>query len=374
MYSAANRGEKQTLRRKENRRMQDRKEFVPGTMGDRIAYLRKRKKLTQAQLAEQLGISAQAVSKWESGISCPDIMTLVPLSQVLEVSTDELLGLQSGNASHSNNTYGDANEAGVPRQEGPEVNFTMGSEDSGERETERKRESEQTRDPEQTGFQSLLAIPARDDGMHSISELIVGAGACAAVIRSGNDFGLETEGYQEGDIISEVSGGIWTVRDIADKNILRIGRNTFSKRKMIITIPQGYHFDKVKLNIGAGTLTGAGITAGESTLSVGAGQVTMKDFISYASKITCGMGEIVVRGELYGKCSVDCGMGSVRLYIKEPEHYGYRTSVGMGEVRIGDNRLSGIGGSQTMNAGDSNFYKVSCSMGMVSVAFTDWDA
>ena len=142
---------------------------------------------------------------------------------------------------------------------------------------------------------------------------------------------------------------------------------------MIITIPQGYHFDKVKLNSGAGTLTGTGITAGESTLSVGAGQVTMKDFISYASKITCGMGEIVVRGELYGKCSVDCGMGSVRLYIKEPEHYGYRTSVGMGEVRIGDNRLSGIGGSQTMNAGDSNFYKVSCSMGMVSVAFTDWD-
>ena len=68
--------------------MQDRKEFVPGTMGGRIAYLRKRKKLTQAQLAEQLGISAQAVSKWESGISCPDIMTLVPLSQVLEVSTE----------------------------------------------------------------------------------------------------------------------------------------------------------------------------------------------------------------------------------------------------------------------------------------------
>lgn len=338
--------------------MQERREFVPGTMGERIAYLRKRKKMTQAQLAEQLGISAQAVSKWESGISCPDIMTLVPLSQILGVSTDELLGIQSGSV-HDTDGLRDAE---------PEVNFTMGPDDSEKREPERGREAERTR------FQSLLMIPSRNDGMHSISELIVGAGACAAVIRTGSDFSLETEGYQEGDIISEVSGGIWTVRDIADKNILRIGRNTFSKRKMIITIPQGYHFDKVKLNIGAGTLTGTGITAGESTLSVGAGQVTMKDFISYASKITCGMGEIVVRGELYGKCSVDCGMGSVRLYIKEPEHYGYRTSVGMGEVRIGDNRLSGIGGSQTMNAGDSNFYKVSCSMGMVSVAFTDWDA
>ena len=80
----------------------------------------------------------------------------------------------------------------------------------------------------------------------------------------------------------------------------------------------------------------------------GSGQVTMKDFISYASKDYMEWERVVVRGELYGKCSVDCGMGSVRLYIKEPEHYGYRTSVGMGEVRIGDNRLSGIGGSQTM--------------------------
>ena len=69
MYSATDRGENQTLRRKENRVMQDRREFVPGTMGERIAYLRKRKKMTQAQLAEQLGISAQAVSKWESGVS-----------------------------------------------------------------------------------------------------------------------------------------------------------------------------------------------------------------------------------------------------------------------------------------------------------------
>lgn len=45
------------------------KEFIPGAMGKRITYLRKKRKMTQAQLAEQLGISAQAVSKWESGVS-----------------------------------------------------------------------------------------------------------------------------------------------------------------------------------------------------------------------------------------------------------------------------------------------------------------
>ena len=40
---------------------------LPEAFGDRISFLRKLKGLTQAQLAEKLGISAQAVSKWESG-------------------------------------------------------------------------------------------------------------------------------------------------------------------------------------------------------------------------------------------------------------------------------------------------------------------
>ena len=339
-----------------------RKIFIPGAMGERITYLRKRKKMTQAQLAEQLGISAQAVSKWESGLSCPDIMTLVPLSQVLGVSTDELLGVQGGMGAGGFEASGTM-EAGEHAESNTEPITESNAEAKG------TADGSPIREPNR--FKSLLVVPAAEDGTRAIREFTVSAGACAAVIQYGSDFGLETEGYQDGEIISEVSDGTWTVRDIADKNILRIGRNTLSKRKMILTIPKGYHFDSVNLNIGAGTLTGAGIITESCVLSVGAGQVTMKDFSSNGSKITCGMGEIVVRGGLYGKCAVDCGMGAVRLYLREPEHYGYRTSVGMGEVRIGDNRLSGIGGSQTMNAGDSNFYKVSCSRGMVSVVFTE---
>ena len=62
------------------------------------------------------------------------------------------------------------------------------------------------------------------------------------------------------------------------------------------------------------------------------------------------MGEIVVRGGLYGNVPWTAAW-ALSGYIREPEHYGYRTSVEWGEVRIGENRLSGIGGSQTMNAG-----------------------
>lgn len=62
------------------------------TMGKRIMTLRKEHGLTQEQLAEKLGVSAQAVSKWENDVSCPDISIIPQLADVLRVSTDELLG------------------------------------------------------------------------------------------------------------------------------------------------------------------------------------------------------------------------------------------------------------------------------------------
>ena len=64
------------------------------TIGKRIMYHRKRLKLTQDQLAEQLGVTAQAVSKWENDQSCPDITMLPKLASIFNITTDELLGSQ----------------------------------------------------------------------------------------------------------------------------------------------------------------------------------------------------------------------------------------------------------------------------------------
>lgn len=58
----------------------------------KIAYYRKRSGLTQKKLAELIGVSSQAVSKWEQKISCPDIMLLPRLAEVFEISIDELFG------------------------------------------------------------------------------------------------------------------------------------------------------------------------------------------------------------------------------------------------------------------------------------------
>ncbi len=61
------------------------------SIGTTIKLYRKDKNLTQSELAELIGVSTQAVSKWETDVGLPDISQIVPLARVLEISTDKLL-------------------------------------------------------------------------------------------------------------------------------------------------------------------------------------------------------------------------------------------------------------------------------------------
>lgn len=60
--------------------------------GDKIAQLRKSRNWTQKDLGDRLSISPQAVSKWENGISQPDIESLRKISALFKISIDDLLG------------------------------------------------------------------------------------------------------------------------------------------------------------------------------------------------------------------------------------------------------------------------------------------
>lgn len=59
-------------------------------VGKNIKRLRLHKKMTQSQLAERLGVSSQAVSKWEKDINAPDIALLPEIAKIFGVSIDEL--------------------------------------------------------------------------------------------------------------------------------------------------------------------------------------------------------------------------------------------------------------------------------------------
>ena len=62
------------------------------TINEQIAALRKQRGISQTELGAALGVSSQAVSKWEKGISCPDIMLLPSIAAYFGITVDELLG------------------------------------------------------------------------------------------------------------------------------------------------------------------------------------------------------------------------------------------------------------------------------------------
>ena len=64
------------------------------SLGKRIAQKRRAAGLTQETLAEKLGVSAQAVSKWENDQSCPDIALLPDIAKTFGISIDELMTVE----------------------------------------------------------------------------------------------------------------------------------------------------------------------------------------------------------------------------------------------------------------------------------------
>ena len=76
------------------RKNKNRKDIIM-TIGEKLAHYRKAKDYTQDYVAEVLGVTPQAVSKWECDISCPDILLLPKLADLYETTTDELLSRES---------------------------------------------------------------------------------------------------------------------------------------------------------------------------------------------------------------------------------------------------------------------------------------
>lgn len=81
------------------------------TLGERIAYYRKQAGYSQEALAERLGVSRQAISKWETGEATPDAERIIALAAALGISTDTLL---LGKEEPAANPYADAETVRQP--------------------------------------------------------------------------------------------------------------------------------------------------------------------------------------------------------------------------------------------------------------------
>ena len=71
------------------------------TTGEMIATLRKEHNMTQLQLAEKMGVTDKAVSKWERDLSCPDIGSIPRLAEIFGISVDELMQVREQNREES---------------------------------------------------------------------------------------------------------------------------------------------------------------------------------------------------------------------------------------------------------------------------------
>ena len=65
------------------------------TLGMKISSLRKEKGMTQLELAEKMGVTDKAVSKWERDLSYPDINSIPKLAEIFGVSVDELMQVKT---------------------------------------------------------------------------------------------------------------------------------------------------------------------------------------------------------------------------------------------------------------------------------------
>lgn len=168
---------------------------------------------------------------------------------------------------------------------------------------------------------------------------------------------------------------------------LNIGFTDKDSPKVIISVPKGTQFNKVSLEVGAGTLSaselncdkldvsvgaGTGVMEGifvteDADMEVGAGTLTLKNFTANKLDLECGMGEIVMDGVVEKSCAAECGIGEISMNLKgNTEEYRYSVECGMGEVKINDDDYSGFA-TETEKGNGEKVLDLECGMGSIKV-------
>lgn len=161
---------------------------------------------------------------------------------------------------------------------------------------------------------------------------------------------------------------------------------SFDGRKVTITIPQGFVFDAVTVESGAGAVTADTLQCKKFDLEVGAGEVSV-DMLKVLSNadIEVGVGELKVMnseinnlslevgvgegeltGSLTGKSEIDAGIGEVNLTVTQPkDSYTVKAETGIGSMIIDGEEIKG----DCVLGGGSNILEISGGIGSVSVNF-----
>ncbi|MBQ3816347.1 MAG: helix-turn-helix transcriptional regulator, partial [Clostridia bacterium] len=137
-------------------------------IGQRIAELRKSKGLTQAELADLLGVTHQAVSQWERSETLPDILTLPKIAEIFNENINVLLGLEEAAEDAEPGTIPEEEEAAFPGEE-PGDGGEPAEEEGPEEAPEDHPDEETAEEDDGDGYFDLDINPIRIPGGPEIS-------------------------------------------------------------------------------------------------------------------------------------------------------------------------------------------------------------
>lgn len=166
--------------------------------------------------------------------------------------------------------------------------------------------------------------------------------------------------------------------------------NTKPDGTVYLVIPDGYGFEKLKINIGAGTMTMDELLAEDVNIDLGAGEIEIVDTKAEKIKASIGAGTLVFdnakvekidadvsmgsmefKGNIEENLKLEVGMGSVEMMLDGSyDDHSYSVETGLGSVSIGGHEFAGVVNVNDDNNTDSEF-NIKCGMGSVVIDYED---
>jgi len=372
--------------------------------GARVHEMRKAKKLTQDELAQMMGVSGQAVSKWENGQSYPDITTLPALAEIFNVSIDALFGKEMENAppmdSHfpehyeglklvmSKDTTACYSNKEFSSMDADTIHFADGSTaDLNSRYSINKGSGEikflATEDMDMAGFYKF-AMNMKDKftnyftntnaNENQPSELTFNEGATTSIDCTLNNFNVTIKHSPDENTHVYAKGSVKTLETLLVKNeqgVLKIsqqqrGNGSGKENHLDVLVPyqQGEHanivingsakvvseilsYDDGILTInGSGTIFMNDFKALKATIN-GSGNVAVKNSEDALLQIN-GSGDLDINNATYCTVKIN-GSGDANVNTVKEMHVAIN---GSGDVAVGSIDHGGAFGSKIMGSGD----------------------
>lgn len=220
-----------------------------------------------------------------------------------------------------------------------------------------------------------------------VKRLEVEAGGCRFSIRASGDGSFYAEASAVGKFQAYLENGTLYVRSTTSSRQW----NSWNNVKVTLYVPEGYHYEDVNIDLGAGSMEFEGMDADRISLGVGAGQITatglktadlktgvgagrieLRDVDAGNLKVEVGMGEISAEGNISGSAEVSCAMGNVELMLAGSQNdFNYQIVGALGNIDLGQEHYSGLAMSKEIDNGSARDMKVECEAGNITIKFTE---